>query len=272
MANKIRAAVVQLNSTADKSRNLEIAQQLVSQAAAAGAELVVLPELFNCLGPFPVILQQAETRDGRTSTLMSQLAKQFGLHLCAGSICERTEDPHRGFNTSIFYGPDGIALAKYRKIHLFDVDLPGQVQICESSAMLAGDQVVTCEAFGRTIGFATCYDLRFPELFRQLSSQNVELICFPSAFTKVTGAAHWHALLRARAIENQCYVLASNQVGKHTKQLESYGHSMIIDPWGNVIAELATESAAIAVAEIDFQQLVKVREILPALLHRKNFL
>lgn len=272
MAPKLRVAVTQLRSNVEKPRNLAIAQRLIEQAARAGAELVVLPELFNCLGPFSAILAGAEPLDGPTATAMGQLAKRLGIHLCAGSICERSDNPARGYNTSIFFGPDGTRLAKYRKIHLFDIDLPGQVQVAEPSVMRSGDEVVTCQALGTTFGFATCYDLRFPELFRHLVAQKAELICFPSAFTRVTGTAHWQILLRARAIENQCFVLASNQVGFHTEKLESYGHSMIIDPWGTVLAELTTEEEAIAVAEIDLQQLVKVRTNLPALQHRKKFL
>ena len=268
----LRVAVVQFTSNGDKSRNMEFAQRLIERAADDGAELVVLPEMFNCLGPFPVVLENAEPLEGPTATAMGQLARRLGIHLCAGSICEQSADPLRGFNTSLFFGPDGRLLAKYRKIHLFEIDIPGQVQISESSAMKAGDEIVICRAFGRNLGFATCYDLRFPELFRQLAERNTEIICFPSAFTKVTGAAHWRTLVRARAIENQCFMLASNQVGQHGEKLESYGHSMIVDPWGVVIAELTTEEEAIAFAEIDLQQLVKVRTILPALQHRKNFL
>ncbi len=270
MSFNLHVAAVQLNSTGDKPANLARAEHWVRQAAAGGAQLVVLPELFNCLADFPTVLGNAEPLPGPTSRRMSQLAAELQIFLCAGSICEQATTS-QGYNTAMFFAPSGELLSTYRKIHLFDVRLPGVGEISESSAMLPGEQPVCCTAAGIHFGFATCYDLRFPELFRALADRHVEVICFPSAFTRITGEAHWHILLRARAIENQCYVIAANQVGRHTQHLESYGHSMIVDAWGNVLAEADGEQETMVSAQINSEGIVKVRESLPALSHRKVF-
>lgn len=268
MSSTMTVAAIQMNSRVKKARNLERAETLVRQAAEAGATLVVLPELFNCLGPFPEVLANAESIPGETSERMSHLARELGIYLCAGSLCERAAEG-RGFNASLFFGPQGEALAKYRKMHLFDIRMKGQVEITESSAMVAGDEIVTCEMQDFRVGFATCYDLRFPELFRVLTDRGVHLICFPSAFTRVTGAAHWHTLVRARAIENQVFVVAANQTGQHTPKLESFGHSLVVDPWGRILADAGQTVDSMAIAEIDLQELVNIRESLPVLEHRK---
>ncbi len=265
----MKAAVVQLNSSENKSRNLEIAKRLVRAAAADGAQLVVLPELFNCLGPLTLVQENAESLDGPTATAMRQLADDLSIYLCAGSICERAEIAKRAYNTSLFFGPDGVLVDVYRKQHLFDVQIPGEIQLSESSVMLPGRENVVSDLPPFRIGFATCYDLRFPELFRNLTEQGATVICLPAAFTYVTGKAHWETLVRARAIENQCYFLAANQVGEHSDKLVSFGHSMIDDPWGSIEANLGDEHNSYAVCAIDFEQVVKVRERLPALLHRR---
>lgn len=264
-------AAVQLNSTGDKAANLSRAEYWIRQAEAAGAQLVVLPELFNCLADFPTVLANAESVPGPTSQRMSELARELRIFLCAGSLCEQAS-ADKGYNTAIFLAPDGELRATYRKIHLFDIRITGRCEITESSAMVPGDRPICHSAAGTTFGFATCYDLRFPELFRHLSACGAEVICLPSAFTRLTGEAHWHTLLKARAIENQCYVVAANQVGRHTHQLASYGHSMIVDAWGRVLAEADGDHESMILAKINSDELVKVRESLPALAHRKDFL
>ena len=240
--NAVRAAAVQLCSIPDKQRNLDAAEQLVRQAADAGAELVVLPELFNCLADFPTILAGAETIPGPTADRMSRLAAELQIHLCAGSICEVSGTANRGFNTSLLFDDTGELIQTYRKIHLFQIDRPEQPRLCEPDFMLPGRELAVVKTKLGVLGIATCYDLRFPELFRALIDQGVDTILFPSAFTFATGQAHWHTLVRARAIENQCFFIAANQVGSHTQSLRSYGHSLIVNPWGDTLAEAEGES------------------------------
>ncbi len=270
MSFDLTVAAVQLCSTADKEKNLSRAENWIRIAADRGVTLVVLPELFNCLADFTTVIANAEPIPGPTTQRMSDLARELKIYLCAGSICEHVSGSH-GYNTTIFFSPGGELLTTYRKIHLFEIRLPGRVEISEAEVILQGNEVATCVHGDVTYGFATCYDLRFPELFRALIDRQVEIICFPSAFTRVTGLAHWHALLRARAIENQCYVVAANQVGRHTPRLESFGHSMIVDAWGKVLAEADGENESVVTARISRDELVKIREALPALKHRKVF-
>jgi predicted amidohydrolase len=240
----------------------------VSQAAERGASLVALPELFNCLAQPGTIVSQAEPIPGPTSQAMSELAATCQVTLVAGSIGERSET-NKIYNTSLLFGPDGAMLARYRKLHLFDIDLPGSVTFRESQFMASGDRVVVTQtAIGR-LGQATCYDLRFPELFRLLVDGGAELLVIPAAFTMATGRDHWEVLLRARAIENQVYVVAPNQYGRHDKDLHTYGRSMIIDPWGTVLAT-ASDGEGQITAETDFDRLSQIRSRLPSLLHRRN--
>lgn len=263
-------AVVQMNSRLDKAANLETAATLTEQAARQGATLVVLPELFNCLGEPQQIVEQAESVPGPTSERMSQLAIEQRVTLVAGSIAERVTvaDTHSVYNTSLLFGPDGALLARYRKIHLFEIDLPGKVSFCEADMMQAGSDIVVTDTPVGRLGQATCYDLRFPELFRQLVNAGAELMAVPSAFTSSTGPDHWEVLVRARAIENQVYVLAPNQYGAHAPRLTSYGRSMIVDPWGVVLAT-AGDGECVITAEISTEQITSVRERLPALKNRR---
>ena len=242
----------------------------MATAVDQGAELIVLPELFHRLGPLTELLPGAEDLDGPSLSRVRELACEYRVHVCAGSICQQMGD--RGSNTTVFFAPDGTNLATYRKIHLFEIDWADRVQLCESEIMQPGREVVVCDCDLGKVGFATCYDLRFPELFRALVDRGAEIICFPSAFTLPTGKAHWHTLLKARAIENQFFVLAANQVGRHAEGLESYGHSMIVDPWGNILAEEIENIPAVVTCEINSAQLKKIRQQLPALRHRVNFL
>ena len=262
----MRAAAVQLNSTADKARNLETAERLVRAAAADGAGFVALPEKWNLLAGGEELLGGAEALDGPSLTAARGWAREFGIHLLAGSIAERG-DGGKAFNTSVLIGPDGEDLATYRKIHLFDVDAGG-VSYRESAHELPGEEVVTAPLGDLTIGLTVCYDLRFPELFRILALRGARLLTVPSAFTLATGRDHWEVLLRARAIENQAFVLAPNQVGKAPPHYESYGHSAIVDPWGTVLA-VASDEVCFVAADLDLAEQERVRESLPSLANRR---
>lgn len=266
----IRAAILQLNCTSDREGNWEQARELVRQAAAAGASFVTTPENSSFLGPHDEKVRRAEALDGPTCGRFSGLAREHGIHLLLGSFNEAAPESGRCFNTSVLFGPDGERLAVYRKIHLFDVDLSEQVRFQESATVVPGDEVITVEAPFARLGLSVCYDLRFPELYRELTLRGAELLLVPSAFTAPTGAAHWHTLLRARAIENQCYVLAPAQWGRHDDEglRESYGHALIVDPWGEVVAE-ARDGVGFVAADLDPARLESVRRSLPALEHRR---
>jgi predicted amidohydrolase len=266
---RFMAAAVQLTSGAQKSENLATASRLVEEAARRGAQLVVLPELFNCLAAPERIVSQAETIPGPTSTAMSQLASRLRVTLVAGSIAERVEGCDKVFNSSLVFSPDGRQLACYRKIHLFDVDLPGHVTFQESRIMEPGDRLVAVQTAVAKLGQATCYDLRFPELFRRLVDAGTQLFCIPSAFTATTGRDHWEPLLRTRAIENQVYVVAPNQFGHNSPSIQTYGRSMIIDPWGVPLAT-AADGEGVITAEIDLDREAEIRARLPSLRHRRS--
>ena len=260
-------AAVQMNSTAEKSQNLEVAKQLIENAAKQGAELIVLPELFNCLAHPDEIVAEAEPIPGPTWEFIRNLAAELAVTIIAGSIAER-DTGGKIFNTSVVLGPDGSQLGQYRKIHLFDIDLP-DVTFCESRFMEHGDQPVVSQTSVGRVGHGTCYDLRFPELFRRLVEMNAEIFAIPSAFTMATGRDHWEVLLRARAIEDQVFVIAPNQFGQHGDSLHTYGRSMIIDPWGTVLASVS-DGEGVATAEIDLDQLNQIRSRLPCLKHRRK--
>lgn len=269
MNETITAAACQMCSGLDKEANLQAAERLVREAAGQGATLVALPELFSCLGPLPEVIKQAETIPGPTSDALSHLARELNITLCAGSICERALTPHKGHNTSLIFGPDGSLLGMYRKMHLFDVVIPGGPNITESDYMSPGNRVLVTETpFGR-YGHATCYDLRFPELFRALAVGGADVLVVPAAFTYVTGRDHWQVLLQARAIENQAFVLAPNQFGQHGPGLRSWGHSLIIDPWGEILAEGSGDAEEIVLAKLEPSRLQSVRTKLPSLEHRR---
>jgi deaminated glutathione amidase len=262
-------AAVQMTSGADKSQNVTTASRLVRQAAERGAVLIALPELFNCLGPHDTIVSQAEELPGPTSEAMSELAAECRVTLVAGSIGERSQENGKIYNTSLLFGPDGTLLAKYRKLHLFDIDLPGFVTFRESHFMSVGERPVVTETRIGRLGQAICYDLRFPELFRLLIDLEADCFVIPSAFTMVTGRDHWQVLLQARAIENQVFVIAPNQYGRHSPKLETYGRSLILDPWGTVLAT-APDGEGFIMAEIDFDNLDRIRRQLPSLQHRRD--
>jgi deaminated glutathione amidase len=262
----LRAAAVQLNSNGDKDRNRAAAERLVRAAAADGAELVALPEKWNLLATGEELLAGAEPLDGPSLTAARAWARELGIHLLAGSIAERGEG-EKASNTSVLIGPEGEDLAVYRKIHMFDVDAGG-VSYRESEHELPGTEVVTAPVGELLAGLAVCYDLRFPELFRILALRGARLLALPSAFTSATGRDHWEVLLRARAIENQAFVLAPNQVGTAPPHFDSYGHTAIVDPWGTVLAGVA-DGEGFAIGDLDLAEQERVREALPALANRR---
>jgi deaminated glutathione amidase len=263
----MRAAAVQLNSTEDKDRNLEAADRLTRAAAGGGAELVVLPEKFNVLGTPEDYERGAETLDGRTIGWARDTARELGIDLVAGSIVERREGRDKLSNTSVHVGPDGELKAVYRKIHMFDVEVGGQVYR-ESDSEEPGEEIVLSETGGGVpLGLTVCYDLRFPELFRILAVRGARIVTLPSAFTKVTGEAHWEILVRARAIENQAFMVAADQVGRHPPDKQSYGGSMIVDPWGVVLAR-APDGETFIAADLDLARQAELRDKLPSLANR----
>ena len=263
----MRAAAVQLNSTDDKQRNLEAAERLVRAAADDGAELVALPEKWNVLGGGEALRTGAEELDGPTITAARSWAHELGIHLVAGSFAEGVPGRERLFNTSVLIGPDGEIAATYRKIHMFDVDVGG-IAYRESEHEEPGTEIVVAHAGDVPIGLTVCYDLRFPELYRILAVRGARVIVVPSAFTLHTGKDHWEVLLRARAIENTAFVLAPNQVGEAPPHYHSYGRSMILDPWGVILATARDEECFIA-AELDFGLQERIRESLPTLANRR---
>jgi predicted amidohydrolase len=254
-----------MTSAADRGRNLEVAGELVRGAAEAGARLVVLPEKWPYVHG-PRSREGAEGLDGPSVGAARRWASELGLAILAGSFMEGAPGG-KVFNTSVLVQPDGSVSHVYRKLHMFDVDVGG-VSYRESAATRPGAEIVVGEALGRRVGMSVCYDLRFPELYRRLAIEGAQVIVVPSAFTSATGRDHWEPLLRARAIENQAFVIAANQFGGHDDGTVSHGRSMIVDPWGVVLAQ-APDGEGVVVADLDFGRLASVRERLPALEHRR---
>jgi deaminated glutathione amidase len=262
----MRAAAVQLNSQADKDRNLAVAERLVRDAAADGAELVALPEKWNVLGTAEVLIEGGEPLDGPTISACRGWARELGITLVAGSIVERVEGQEKLSNTSVLIGPDGEIEATYRKIHMFDVDVGG-VEYRESDTQEPGGEIVVAEAAGVALGMTVCYDVRFPELYRILAVRGARVITVPAAFTLHTGKDHWELLMRARAVENQVFVVAPGQFGEAPPHYHSYGRSMIVDPWGVVLATAPDEECFVA-ADLDFALQDEIRSKLPSLANR----
>ena len=265
---KLRVAAVQMNSQNDVSANLQRVGELVGEASEAGAALVVLPENFAFMGSEEARRGVAEELDGDGPIVngLRDLSARHRLVLVAGGMAERSDDPRRPYNTSAVFAA-GELLARYRKIHLFDVDVADGVQYRESAATRPGDSAVIVPACGLRVGLSVCYDLRFPELYRRLVDGGADLLTVPAAFTLVTGKDHWHVLVRARAIESQAYVLAAAQWGRHGSRA-TYGKSCLVDPWGDVVAQ-ASEGEGVVMGEVDTEYLATVRRKVPALLHRR---
>jgi deaminated glutathione amidase len=263
----LRAAAVQLNATADRAANLEVADRLVREAAARGAELVVLPEKWPLLGSGEQLRAGAEPIDGPAMSWARACARELAIELLAGSFTELTAEGRR-HNTSLHIGPDGEIRAIYRKIHMFDVVING-LSYRESEHEEAGGEIVVSRTDGGVeLGMSVCYDLRFPELYRILALRGARVLAVPAAFTLPTTRDHWQTLLRARAIENQAFVVAANQIGENEPGRFSGGRSMIVDPWGVVIAQ-ATDTVGVIVADLDLARLEAIRESLPSLANRQ---
>ncbi|HLL86878.1 MAG TPA: carbon-nitrogen hydrolase family protein [Thermoleophilaceae bacterium] len=264
----MRAAAVQLNSGPDKGRNLATADRLTRAAAADGADLVVLPEKFNLLAGEEEMRAGAEPLDGPAVAWARDTARELAIDLVAGSFSERRPGRERLSNTSVHVGPDGEPRAVYRKIHMFDVDVAG-VEYRESATEERGDEIVVSDARGVPLGMSVCFDLRFPELFRILAVRGARVIAVPAAFTRPTGEAHWELLLRARAVENQAFVVAADQVGEWQPGRESFGASLIADPWGELLARAPDAAAGVhetfVCADLDFARQDELRERLPSL-------
>jgi predicted amidohydrolase len=264
----VRVAAVQLQSTEDMDRNLADADRLTRAAAADGAELVVLPERLDIRGSAADYAELAEPLDGRPVTWARDTARELGIDIVAGSVAERREGHERVANTSVHAGPDGDLKAVYRKIHMFDVEVDG-VEYRESEHSEPADEIVLSEtAQGLGLGLTICYDLRFPELYRILALRGARIITIPAAFTRVTGEAHWEILLRARAIENQVFVIAPGQGRLPGPDRDSYGNSMIVDPWGEVLARAGGKGACFVAADLDLARQEEIREKLPSLANR----
>jgi predicted amidohydrolase len=264
----MRVAAVQLNSGAEPEANRTAAEPLVRAAAADGAELVVLPEKWTVMGTGEHMAAGAQPLEGPAIQWACSVARELGIDLVAGSMVERVPGRGKTSNTSVHVGPDGEIRAVYRKIHMFDVEVDG-VRYAESEHEEPGDQIVVSELVGGVkLGMSVCYDLRFPELYRILAVRGAEVTAVPSAFTLATTRDHWELLLRARAIENQCFVVAANQIGAAPPGNRSGGRSLIVDPWGLVLASAPDTQTAI-VADLDFELLRDVRRKLPSLAHRR---
>ena len=265
----MRVAAVQMNSQDDKEGNLARAERLIEEAARKGAEVVVLPEMFNFLGPDEQQLSNAEGIPGPTIQRMIAQSTQHGIYLLCGSILEKTDEDNKVFNTSVLLSPHGDVIATYRKLHLFDVEIGGGPIYRESAIVKPGSEIVTAETTLAKFGLSICYDLRFPELYRRLGIMGAQVVFIPAAFTLYTGKDHWEPLLRARAIENQIYVIASAQIGSHPPDKQCYGKSMIVDPWGIVTAQ-ASDKEMIIYSDLDLTYQEKVRTEMPSLAHRRE--
>ncbi|MEN3308675.1 MAG: deaminated glutathione amidase [Micromonosporaceae bacterium] len=264
----MRVAVCQLNSRDDRAANMRVARGLLERAAASGTDLAVLPEFTDYLGP-GTGLPKPEPVDGEYATFFADAARDLSMWVHAGSFHEAGPDARRTFNTSLVFDRGGGLAAVYRKIHLYDVEIPGRVSYRESASVAPGSEVVTVPVEGVTVGLSICYDLRFPELYRRLAvREGAQVLVVPAAFMLHTGRDHWEVLLRARAVENQCYVLAAGQVGDHEPARTCFGRSMIIDPWGTVLAQ-APDVVGVTVADLDLDRLAQVRAELPSLANRR---
>lgn len=257
----------------DVERNLATCRELAAEARSRGADLLGLPENFAFLGrresdKLAIAERIDEADPGPIASAVIDMARTHGLWVVAGGMPERLEGEARAYNTALVVAPTGAIHTTYRKIHLFDVAIPGKAEFRESASTAPGSELAVADTELARLGLTICYDLRFPELYRELAlGRGAELLFVPAAFTAHTGAAHWHTLLRARAIENQCYVIAPAQAGRHNERRETYGHALVIDPWGKILAEVE-EGIGLAVAEVDLAEVDRVRREMPCREHR----
>lgn len=252
--------------------NLLSAEKLIDEAVRKGAQFVVLPENFAMMGKTETDLLKFKEQPGSgiLQDFLAEQAQKHGIWLNGGTLPLASPDENRVYAASLLYNPQGKLVSSYNKIHLFDVQLVGSNErYTESDTIFSGDDCVVVDTpFGR-VGTAVCYDLRFPEMFRQLLDLGAEIVVLPAAFTEITGKAHWEVLLRARAIENLCFIVAAGQGGYHINGRATYGHSMIIDPWGGIIGQRASTSAGVVCANIETEYLHSTRQRFPALEHRR---
>ncbi|MGF1540560.1 MAG: carbon-nitrogen hydrolase family protein [Pleurocapsa sp.] len=264
------AAAIQMTSKPDLEKNLVEAEELIELAVRQGAELVSLPENFAFLGKEEDKIAQASVIADKTEKFLKKMAQKFQITILGGGFpVPVIDNPAKAYNTATLIAPNGQELARYQKVHLFDVDVPDGNTYCESTTVMAGTTlptIYTSEDLGN-LGLSICYDVRFPELYRHLSSKGVDVLFIPAAFTAFTGKDHWQVLLQARAIENTAYVIAPAQTGNHYERRYTHGHAMIIDPWGVILAD-AGDKPGVAVAEINPHRLEQVRRQMPSLQHR----
>jgi deaminated glutathione amidase len=264
----MRVAVCQVNSRDDRAVNLRVARELLEKAAAAGADLAVLPEYVDYLGP-AAGEPKPEQADGEFAAFFAGAARELGMWILAGSFHEAGPDPEHTYNTSLVFDRHGDLAAAYRKIHLYDVEIPGRVSYKESRSVAPGTETAVAVVDGVRVGLSICYDLRFPELYLRLAVDGAaQVLVVPAAFMMHTGRDHWEVLLRARAIENQCYVVAAGQIGDHEPGRTCFGRSMVIDPWGTVVAQVP-DTVGVAVADLDLDRLTRIRAELPSLANRR---
>jgi len=257
--DRISAAAVQMSSGSDPASNVESALELIRRAARQGATYIQLPEYFNYLGPVENYEMVAESIPGPTTKRFGALAKEHGVTVQLGSVLEISSTPGKFFNTSVILGHSGHVTATYRKAHLFDIDVPGEVAFKESTAITAGDELVVAACPGFDLGVSVCFDLRFPEMYRALCMKGATILAIPAAFNANTGRAHWEVLVRARAIENHVFVVAAAQVGTTVEGIATFGHSMIVGPWGDVLAESASDGEDVLVATLDLDEVDRRR-------------
>jgi predicted amidohydrolase len=264
----MRISVCQMNSKADKAENTRVALELLDEAKRQGGEIAVLPECLDYMGPDEGVYPNSEEADGPLSQALAAKAKELGIWVVGGTFRVREDGSERVGNTLVVYSPEGEITATYRKLHMFDITIPGEVDFLESRTVKPGEDIVTTEIAGVPSGLAICFDLRFPELFRLLALAGAKILFLPAAFTAFTGKAHWEVLLRARAIENTCFVVAAGQHGENMPGKASHGQSIIIDPWGEIVAE-APDGVGVVTADIDLDQVDQVRRNMPSLQNRR---
>jgi omega-amidase len=263
-----KVGIIQMSVSDDKNTNLEKAQSMINEACRQGAQMVVLPEVFNSPYQTDLFSDYAEPYPGPTTRLLSSLAAEHEVLLVGGSIIENDADG-KLYNSSFVFDEKGQLLGRHRKVHLFDINLPGKITFRESDTLAAGNSITVIQHHELCFGLMICYDFRFPELVRAAVNEGAQLLVVPASFPITTGEAHWELLMRSRAVDNQCFVIAVSPARNPESSYQAWGHSMLVDPWGRIIAE-AGEDEGIIYAELDFEQLDQIRQQLPLLQHRRH--